>query len=220
MRTYQNRQHAGRGLAKVLAEYDNQPDTIILALPRGGVPVATEIAQALNLPLDIFVVRKLGTPGHEEMAMGAIASGGVRILSKDLIKALDISQSEIETVTEREYQELQRRETAYRDGRTMPELNNKTVILVDDGTATGSSMKAAIQGLRQHNPMKIVVALPVGSQEACKEIGQMVDELTCLMTPSNFRGVGAWYDKFDQTSDDEVRHLLQQANEREAIAKS
>lgn len=217
---YKNRQHAGRELADSLMQYENQHDAIVLGLPRGGVPVAAEVAQALNLPLDIFVVRKLGTPGHEEMAMGAIASGGVRILSKGLIQALNISQSQINATTEKELQELKRRESAYRDNKAMPELQNKTVILIDDGMATGSTMKAAIQGLRQHNPAKIVVALPVGSEEACKKIGQIVDELTCLMIPHNFGGVGAWYDRFDQTSDEEVRHLLQQANQRETLATS
>ncbi len=217
---YRNRQHAGHELADALSKYKDNINTIALGLPRGGVPVAAEVAQALNLPLDIVVVRKLGTPWHEEMAMGAIASGGVRILNEDLIQALNISQSEIKAVIEQEQQELQRRESAYRDDRPMPDLNDKTVILIDDGTATGSTMKAAIRGVKQHNPAQVVVALPVGSEEACKEIGQTVDELTCLMIPKNFGGVGAWYDRFNQTRDEEVRHLLQKANQSDTVTTS
>lgn len=211
---YKNRQHAGHELADALMQYQNQQDTVVLGLPRGGVPVAAEVAQTLNLPLDILIVRKLGTPGQEEMAMGAIASGGVRTLSKELIQTLNISPSEIEAITQRELQELKRRESAYRADRAMLELHNKTVILVDDGMATGSTMKVAIQVVKQHNPARIIVALPVGSKGACMEIGQMVDELNCLMVPREFGGVGAWYDKFDRTTDEEVRHLLKQAYQR------
>lgn len=213
---YRDRRDAGQQLVESLKHYENDDNAIVLGLPRGGVPVAAEVASALNLPLDIFVVRKLGTPGREELAMGAIASGGVRLLNNDLVRSLNISQNEIKQVQDREFEELRRRESAYRDGRPEPKLADRIVILVDDGTATGASMKAAIEGLKQHNPAKIIAALPVGAESACRTIEKMVDELICLMTPRDFRGVGVWYERFDQTTDEQVRHLLQQTNQAEA----
>jgi putative phosphoribosyl transferase len=211
---YRNREHAGRKLAQALQRYARRNDVIVLGLPRGGVPVAAEIAEALNVPLDIFVVRKLGVPGHEELAMGAIASGGARVLSHDLIDYLNIPPEMIVAAIEKESRELSRREFAYRGNKPHPDLTGKTVILVDDGLATGSTMKAAVQGIQQAQPRKVVVAVPVGSDEACAEFAHLVDDVICLLTPPNFRAVGLWYEEFGQTSDDEVRMLLQEADNR------
>jgi predicted phosphoribosyltransferase len=177
---------------------------IVLALPRGGVPVAYEVALALSAPLDIFIVRKLGLPGHEELAIGAIASGGVRVLNNDIIRALKIPQRVIDTVAQRELQELERRERAYRGDRPAPEVRDRTVILIDDGLATGASMRAGVAGLRTLNPAQIVVAVPTAAPE--------VDHIVCAMTPEPFYGVGRWYEDFSQTTDDEVRMLLEEAN--------
>jgi putative phosphoribosyl transferase len=196
-----------------LSSYTNQPDVIVLALPRGGVPVAFEIAQALNAPLDIYLVRKLGLPGHEELAMGAIASGGVRALNEDIITALNIPEAVVEAVARREQAELERRERAYRGDRPTLDVHGQTVILVDDGLATGSSMRAAVAGLRTQQPAHIVVAVPTAAPETCEAFETEVDDVVCAITPQPFYGVGLWYDDFSQTSDEEVRQLLEEARE-------
>ena len=214
---YRNREEAGQELAHALQQYENHDDVIVLGLPRGGVPVAAEIAAALNVPLDVFVVRKLGVPGHEELAMGAIASGGARVLNHDLINYLNVDQQSVVATIEKESRELNRREAAYRGDRPPLELTGKTAIVVDDGLATGSTMKAAVQGLHQFQPKKILVAVPVASDEACSAFKHLVDEVICLLTPLNFVAVSFWYEEFWQTSDDEVRRLLQEANARVPI---
>jgi predicted phosphoribosyltransferase len=208
---FRNRRDAGRYLASKLAVYADRPDVLVLALPRGGVPVAFEVAQALHVPLDVFLVRKLGVPGHEELAMGAIASWGARVLNDDVVRALRISGHVIEMVTARERQELNRRERKYRAGRPAPNVRGQTVILVDDGLATGSTMRAAIAALRQRKPSRIVVAVPVGAPETCAEFQQEADEAICAVTPEPFYAVGAWYQDFSQTTDDEVQILLDEA---------
>jgi predicted phosphoribosyltransferase len=208
---FANRSEAGRKLARDLLEYKGRNDVVVLALPRGGVPVAYEVALELNAPLDVFLVRKLGVPGHEELAMGAIASGGVRVLNTDVLRALDIPGNVIDAVAVREQRELERREQEYRDGRAAPDLNGKIVILIDDGLATGASMRAAVQGVRAQNPAKIVVAVPTGAPETCAQFEQITDQVVCDTTPEPFYGVGVWYEDFGQTSDAEVRELLKQA---------
>ncbi len=208
---YQDRVAAGRYLATKLTGYANQPDVIVLALPRGGVPVAFEVAEALHAPLDVFIVRKLGVPGHEELAMGAIATGGFRVLNEDVVHGLRIPSYVIDQVTAHELQELARREREYRDDRPPPDVRDKTVILVDDGLATGSTMRAAAMALRQQHPARIVVAVPVASPEACDELRSEVDNIVCATTPTPFYGVGAWYQDFAQTTDEEVHDLLQRA---------
>jgi predicted phosphoribosyltransferase len=210
---YRDRYEAGRILAGNLTAYANQPNVIVLALPRGGVPVAYEVAQALHAPLDVFLVRKLGLPGHEELAMGAIASGGVRVLNEEVVRVLQVPDDVLETVAATEQQELERRERLYRGDRPPLDVHGKTVILVDDGLATGASMRAAVAALRQMEPARIVVAVPVGSAETCHDLGQEADEVVCASTPEPFRAVGLWYEDFSQTSDEEVRELL----EREAL---
>ncbi len=211
MALFTNRKDAGRQLAEKLMDYAGRSDVIVLALPRGGVPVAYEVAQDLQAPLDIYLVRKLGVPGREELAMGAIASGGFRVLNQDLIQALDIPQPVIDQVTRQEQQELDRREQAYRGARPRPELRGRTVILVDDGLATGASMRAAVAGIRAQKPARIVVAVPTAAPEACEMIARQVDDVVCAYTPSPFHGVGLWYADFSQTSDQEVIDLLKQA---------
>jgi putative phosphoribosyl transferase len=208
---FKDRRDAGIELAKQLNHYKDRENVTVLGLPRGGVPVAFEVAKALEAPMDVFLVRKLGVPGHEELAMGAIASGGVRVLNEDVVGALDIPSRLIDKIAEREQEELERREQAYRGGK--PQLNNsgKTVILVDDGLATGSSMRAAVEGLRAQGPEKIIVAVPTASPETCEAFENDVDEIVCAETPSPFYGVGLWYTDFSQTSDEEVRALLQEA---------
>jgi predicted phosphoribosyltransferase len=206
-----NRRHAGTVLAGLLKHYANRPDVLVLALPRGGVPVAFEVAQALNAPLDVFVVRKLGVPGHDELAMGAIATGDIRVLNDDVVGYLELSDDVIDRVTAREKKELERRERIYRGDNAPPVVQGQTVILVDDGLATGSTMRAAVAALRRQQPSRIVVAVPVGSTEACEELGTEVDETICAATPRPFQGVGRWYQDFSQTSDDEVHELLAQA---------
>jgi len=208
---FRDRPDAGRELASKLMRYANCDDVVVLALPRGGVPVGYEVARALNAPLDVFVVRKLGVPGHEELAMGAIASGGVRILNDSVLSQLSISEKEIDEASAREEEELRRREQAYRDGRPPLDLEGKIVILVDDGLATGSTMRAAVQALRRHNPGWIVVAVPVGALETCRELKEEADDMACAATPNPFYAVGMWYDDFTQTSDDEVCELLARA---------
>lgn len=210
---FKDRKDAGRKLAEHAATYRDTPDLLVLALPRGGVPVAYEVAKGLNAPMDVFLVRKLGTPGHEELAMGAIASGGVRVLNRQLINYLNIPESQVEAVAEKEEQELQRREREYRGDRSRPDLENRTVFVVDDGLATGASMKAAVQGLREMNPRKIIVAVPTAAQETCEDLGNEADEIICLSTPAQFSAVGAWYEDFSQTTDEEVKELLRKAEE-------
>jgi predicted phosphoribosyltransferase len=208
---FQDRFEAGRVLASKLTEFANRPDVVVLALPRGGVPVGFEVAKALNVPLDVFVVRKLGVPGREELAMGAIASGGIRVLNEDVVQALQIPQYMIEAVAAEEERELERREREYRAGRPPTDVRGRIVILVDDGLATGSTMRVAALALRQKQPAQIVVAVPVASTRSCSEFEAEVDKIVCVMTPEPFRAVGQWYQDFSQTSDDEVRELLRQA---------
>ncbi|HEV7830107.1 MAG TPA: phosphoribosyltransferase, partial [Pseudonocardiaceae bacterium] len=212
-RLFRDRRDAGRVLAGLLEHYRRRSDVVVLGLARGGVPVAYEIARALGAPLDVFVVRKLGAPGREELAMGAIASGGVVVINDDLVRGLRISPEVIQRVAEQEGRELLRREQAYRGGRPMPDLAGKTVIVVDDGLATGSSMRAAIQALRRHRPAKIVVAVPAAPQSTCQELAGTVDEVVCATTPSPFVAVGRSYWDFTQTTDEEVRDLLRAAAE-------
>jgi predicted phosphoribosyltransferase/dienelactone hydrolase len=207
-----DRSEAGRVLAGRLRSYARRGDAIVLALPRGGVPVAFEVAAALGLPLDVFLVRKLGTPGHRELAMGAIASGGVRVLNEDVIRALRIPREQIDRVAREEEQELTRREVSYRGDRQTP-VEGKVVILVDDGLATGSSMRAAVQAIRQRDPARIVVAVPIGARDTCRDLESLADEVVCARTPEPFSAVGLWYRDFAQTSDEEVRALLRAASE-------
>jgi putative phosphoribosyl transferase len=209
-RQFADRREAGKELAAELGAYRGRQDVVVLALPRGGVPVAFEVAEALDAPLDIFVVRKLGMPGHPEYAMGAIASGGVRVLSEDAIRWYGISATQIETVAREELAELERREREYRQGRALPDLYSRTVILVDDGLATGSSMRAAVQAVRAHKPARVVVAVPVGSPSTCQEFADMTDETVCARMPEPFSAVGLWYRDFSQTTDAEVSTLLEE----------
>ena len=210
---FENRQDAGKLLGERLRAYAGRDGVIVLGLPRGGVPVAYEVALALGVPLDVFLVRKLGVPGHEELAMGAIASGGVLVLNDDVVQALRISPRSIETVQEREEQELRRREEAYRGARPFPELEGQTVILVDDGVATGSTMRAAIQAVRGRQPSWMVVAVPVAAPSTVLDLSAEVDEIVCLNTPVVFQAVGQWYYDFSATGDDEVRDLLARATQ-------
>jgi putative phosphoribosyl transferase len=214
---FRDRRDAGRQLARALKV---PPGTAIqvLALPRGGVPVAYEVALALDAPLDVFVVRKLGVPGHEELAMGAIAEGGFRVLNRDVIEGLGITTATVDRVAAAETLELARRERLYRDGGPAPELRNRTVLLLDDGLATGSTMAAAVAGVRAQRPARVIVAVPVASHEAMEMLGQVADEVVAVLTPPYFGGVGEWYDDFSQTSDDEVRTLLETARRRAAAA--
>ncbi|MGH2523904.1 MAG: phosphoribosyltransferase, partial [Anaerolineales bacterium] len=206
-----DRRDAGRQLAARLARYANRPDVLVLALPRGGVPVAFEIAQALHAPLDVFVVRKIGVPGYEELALGAIATGGVILLNEPLVQALRIRDEMLEAVIKKERHELERRNRAYRGDRPAPNVRGCTLILVDDGLATGATMRAAVVALRQQGPARIVVAVPTAAPETCDEFRAEVDEIVCAITPEPFYAVGAWYEDFSQTSDDEVRELLNRA---------
>lgn len=210
---FSNRTEAGRRLADDLKEYAGRDDTLVLALPRGGVPVAFEVARALGLPMDLFLVRKLGVPGHEELAMGAIASGGVRVLNEEVVRMFRPPEDTIARVAAQEQEELERRERAYRGGRRDLRLEGRTVILVDDGLATGSTMRAAAQAVRAQDPARIVVAVPVAAAETCDEFRSEVDEVVCTLTPEPFRAVGIWYDDFAQTTDEEVRELLRRADE-------
>jgi putative phosphoribosyl transferase len=210
---FRDRVQAGRVLAGLLGAYANRPGVLVLALPRGGVPVGFEVAVALRAPLDVFIVRKLGVPGHEEYAMGALASGGVRVLSASVLAQLDIDDATVEAVTRSEQAELERREKLYRGDRPAPELRNRTVILVDDGLATGSTMLAAVKALRARKPApaRIVVAVPTAAAETCESLRSVADEVVCATTPEPFRAVGLWYEDFSQTGDDEVRDLLARA---------
>jgi putative phosphoribosyl transferase len=208
LQAYADRREAGLSLAGLLQHYADRDDVLVLALPRGGVPVAFEVATALNAPLDVFLVRKLGTPGHRELAMGAIASGGVRVLNDDVVRYLGITDDQIDAVARDEQAELERREDAYRKGRTLPTLRDRVVILVDDGLATGSTMRAAVQAVKQQHPSRVVVAVPVGASDTCEELRPLADEVVCGRTPTPFSAVGQWYQNFDQTTDEEVRELL------------
>jgi predicted phosphoribosyltransferase len=205
---FRNRSEAGRFLARALDRYKDLRDLIVLALPRGGVPVAYEVATALNAPLDVFIVRKLGIPGHDELAMGAIATGGIRALNSSVIQHLNIPQSVIDAVAAREEKELERRERLYREGKAFPNITERTVILVDDGLATGATMKAAVAALRQHNPSKIIVAVPTAPAETCEDLQRDADEVVCAVTPEPFYAVGMWYEQFEQTTDQEVTELI------------
>src|SRR3989475_7100396 len=206
---YRNRSDAGKHLAARLAKYANRDDVLVLALPRGGVPVGFEVAKQLRAPMDIFLVRKLGVPGHEELAMGAISTGGVQVLNDDVVDYLRIPGEVIDAVAADELRELERRERAYRGDRPEPDVQGKTVILIDDGLATGSTMRAAAAALRQKNPARIIVAVPVSASQTCDEYRMGVDEIICAKTPEPFHGVGLWYEDFTQTTDDEVRELLE-----------
>jgi putative phosphoribosyl transferase len=215
---YRDRTEAGRRLAAELTDYADRADVLILALPRGGVPVAFEVARALRAPLDIFLVRKLGVPGHEELAMGAIATGGVRVLNEETLSYLRIPGEVIDAVAADELRELERRERVYRGDRPPPDVKGKTVILVDDGLATGSTMRAAAAALRQQQPARIVVAVPVSAVQTCDEYRMGVDEIICAVTPEPFHAVGMWYADFSQTTDEEVRDLLARAQRAQAAA--
>jgi putative phosphoribosyl transferase len=212
-RAFPNRIEAGRQLAGKLEKYAGRNDVIVLGLPRGGVPVANEVAQRLRVPLDVFIVRKLGVPGFEELAAGAIASGGVRVLNEDVMRAIPHADQAIEVLTARETTELHRREQIYRQGRPPPELRDRIAILVDDGLATGATMRAAVKALRQRGAAKIVVAVPVGPADTCHEIEEQADETICLSTPEFFQAVGQYYEDFSQTTDEDVRELLGRASE-------
>jgi predicted phosphoribosyltransferase len=209
MHIFADRHEAGQRLAQALERYAGRTDVLVLALPRGGVPVAYEIAEAIDAPLDIFVVRKLGMPGHPEYAMGAIASGGVRVVSDDVIRWYGISPAAIDAIARDELAELERREREYRRGRPMTDLRGRTVILVDDGLATGSTMRAAVHAVRALGPARVVVAVPVGAPSTCQEFNGIADEVVCARTPEPFSAVGLWYRDFSQTSDSEVRALLE-----------
>src|SRR6266536_1758941 len=210
-RVFENRAEGGRQLAEKLDKYSGREDVIVLGLPRGGVPVAYEVAKRLRAPLDVFIVRKLGVPGFEELAAGAIASGGVRVLNQDVVRAIPHAEEAIEAVTAKETAELERREHIYREGRPAPELRDRVVILVDDGLATGATMRAAVKALRQRGVAKIVVAVPVGPPDTCRELEQEADETICLSTPQYFQAVGQYYEDFSQTGDEDVRELLSSA---------
>jgi predicted phosphoribosyltransferase len=203
-----DRREAGRELGAQLRQYAGRSDVVVLALPRGGVPVAYEVAEALDAPLDLFLVRKLGTPGHRELAMGAIASGGVRVLNDEVVQWYDIPAAAIDAVAAEEQRELERREQAYREGRPPAPVAGRIVILVDDGLATGSTMRAGVKAIRQLNPARVVVAVPVGAPDTCRELTQEADEVLCARMPRPFSAVGQWYVDFEQTTDEEVRELL------------
>jgi predicted phosphoribosyltransferase len=204
---FRDRAEAGRRLAAQLTA-DSHADAIVLGLPRGGVPVAVEVARALHATLDVFVVRKLGVPGHPELAMGATARGGVRILSQDIIDELGIQAPAIDAVTARERIELERRDRLYRGDRRLPDLRGRTVLVVDDGLATGATMEAAVEAVRLYGPARVVVATPVGAAEACQRLRRVADEVVCTHTPEPFRAVGLWYEQFDPTTDEEVISLM------------
>lgn len=208
---FQDRTEAGQLLAERLVHYANRPGVIVLGLPRGGVPVAFEVARALRAPLDVFVVRKLGTPGQPELAMGAIASGGVRVLNEEVVRGLAIPMEVIDEAAAEEGQELRRRELAYRGSYSEPEVRGKTVLLIDDGVATGSTLRAAIRALRAQRPARLVVGVPTAARSTYYELQPEVDEFVALMTPEPFYGVGQWYEDFGQTSDAEVTALLERA---------
>lgn len=208
---YPDRHEAGRRLAPLLRAYAGRRDVLVLGLPRGGVPVAFEVARALDAPLDVFIVRKLGVPGHEELAMGAIATGGVRVLVPEVVRALRIDEAALDRAADAEFLELVRRERLFRGGREAHDVTGQTVILVDDGLATGATMRAAVQALRELGPGRIVVAVPAGARETCEELARLADEVICAAMPEPFQAVGLWYRDFTQTTDEEVRELLTEA---------
>jgi putative phosphoribosyl transferase len=205
---FRDRHHAGQALALSLAAQAGGGNTLVLALPRGGVPVAYEVARALGAPLDVIVVRKLGVPGHEEYAMGAVASGGIRVLNDEVVRGMHIGAASIDATTARELAELQRRERAYRGGAAAPSIAGRELIVVDDGLATGATMRAAVRALRTRRPARIVVAAPVCSRSACTVLETQADAVMCIHVPDDFRAVGNWYQDFEQTSDEEVCRLL------------
>jgi predicted phosphoribosyltransferase len=209
---FKNRNEAGQQLAEKLAPYADEPDVIVLALPRGGVPVGYEVARALGVPLDVFLVRKLGVPGYEEFAMGAIASGGVRVMNERVIRLLHIPEYTIEAITTSEQRELERREHLYRGDRAPPDVRDRTVIIVDDGLATGATMHAAVKALRRQQPARIVVAIPTASPDICLQFQPVAEDVVCLIMPEPFHAVGVWYRDFNQISDGDVREFLAQAN--------
>jgi len=209
---YRNRTEAGRRLATELRDYAGRPDVLILALPRGGVPVGYEVASALRAPLDVFIVRKLGVPAHPELAMGAIATGGIRVVDRTVMESFGVTEAELAAVAAAEGQELDRRERRYRAGRPAPDVAGKTLILVDDGLATGSSMRAAVAALRAQGPARIVVAVPVAARSTCDQLRAEVDEVVCAVAPEPFYAVSTWYEDFEQTTDDQVRDLLNRCN--------
>jgi putative phosphoribosyl transferase len=211
MSLFNDRVDAGKKLAKKLSEYANRSDVIILALPRGGVPVAFEVAKELNVKMDVFIVRKLGVPGNEELAMGAIASDNIRVLNEDVIRSFQIPQSVIDEVAVNELRELERRERLYRGNRPKPDISGSTVILIDDGLATGATMRAAAAAVKTKNPAKIVIAVPTAASDTCSAFENEVDKTICVATPEPFYGVGAWYEDFSQTTDKEVCELLNKA---------
>jgi putative phosphoribosyl transferase len=213
-----NRTDAGRRLAATLSAYAGRPDVIVLALPRGGVVVAYEVARELDVPLDVFIVRKLGVPGHEELAMGAIASGGALVLDEALVRELRISERAFRAVIEAEQRELERREKEYRGDRPPPDIAGRTVVLVDDGLATGASMRVAVAALKQEHPARIVVAVPIAPPETCDALRREVDDVVCAVTPVPFYAVGLWYEDFSQTTDKEVHDLLERARHELAPA--
>jgi len=217
---FKDRSDAGRYLALRLTHHAHRHTVLVLALPRGGVPVAFEVARALGAPLDVFFVRKLGVPGQEELAMGAIATGSVRVLNPDVVRALQISESVIDRVAAQELEELRRREREYRGDRPPPDMLGRTAILIDDGLATGASMRAAVAALRRQHPSRIVVAVPTAAEDTCADLAGIVDEIVCATTPEPFLGVGRWYEDFSQMTDEEVRALLQRAwHEQQAEAQ-
>lgn len=218
MMRFRDRTEAGQVLATKLTDYAGRPGVLVLALPRGGVPVAFEVATALGAELDVFLVRKLGVPGQEELALGAVATGGVRVLNQEIVTTLGIPPHVIDAVAQREVQELARRERLYRDDRPAPNVRDRTVILVDDGLATGSTMRAAVAALKQQQPARLVVAVPTAAAETCDEFRHEVDEVVCARTPKLFYAVGQWYENFAQTTDAEVRDLLSRAAGRERAA--
>jgi putative phosphoribosyl transferase len=215
---FTNRFDAGRRLAAALSSYAGRADVLVLGLPRGGVPVAFEVARALGAPLDIFVVRKLGVPGHEEFAMGAIASGGIRLVDAAIVRQLGISEREIEAVARAEQRELERRERQYRGDRPLPDVAGRTAILVDDGLATGASMRVAVAALRREHPARIVVGVPIAPAETCEALREEADAVVCALTPDPVAAVGLWYEDFEQTTDDEVHALLERARHELAPA--
>jgi predicted phosphoribosyltransferase len=216
-----DRRQAGLVLARHLSQFAGRDDVVVLALPRGGVPVGYEVARTLHAPLDVFVVRKLGLPGYSELAMGALASGDVRLLNDDVLASYPVSRAAMEDVTRTERQELARRERIYRDGRPLVPIDGRIVILVDDGLATGSTMKAAVLAVRRSHPARVVVAVPVGAAETCDALRALADEVVCVLTPESFRAVGVWYEDFSQTTDEEVRQLLAAyAVDREVVERS
>jgi putative phosphoribosyl transferase len=221
---FRNRAEGGRRLATLLSAYAGRNDVVVLGLPRGGVPVAREVAQALGTPLDVLVVRKLGVPGHQELALGALASGGVRVLNDDVIAAQRLSAADIEAVTQAEQEELERRERSWREGawrgRQAPELTGRTLVLIDDGLATGATMRAAVVAVGQHNPAAVVVAVPVAARSTVEELARQVDEVVCVLQPEPFWAVGLWYEDFAETTDAEVAALLAAAARESTPAAS